>query len=70
MQKSSHSVHILAQLQKISLSEQILADYINRARPCQDQTDSGLGPLDETFWQSGFEVIEGFLEELKSLVQR
>jgi oligoendopeptidase F len=29
---------------------------------------SGLGPLDETFWQSGFEVLEGFLDELKSLV--
>ena len=28
--------------------------------------DSGLGPLDEKFWQSGFEVIEGFLAELKS----
>jgi oligoendopeptidase F len=29
---------------------------------------SGLGPLDETFWQNGFEVISGFLAELKTLV--
>ncbi|MDR2935633.1 MAG: M3 family oligoendopeptidase [Candidatus Adiutrix sp.] len=28
---------------------------------------SNLGPLDETFWRGGFEVIEGFLEELKDL---
>ena len=30
--------------------------------------ESGLGPLDETFWRSGFEVIESFLGELKTLV--
>ena len=29
---------------------------------------SGLGPLDDAFWQNGFEVIEGFLDELKTLV--
>ena len=30
--------------------------------------ESGLGPLDKNFWQGGFEVIEGFLEELKRLL--
>jgi len=29
---------------------------------------SGLGPLDESFWQGGFEVIDGFLAELGTLV--
>ncbi|MDR2725350.1 MAG: M3 family oligoendopeptidase [Candidatus Adiutrix sp.] len=29
---------------------------------------SGLGPLDENFWQGGFEVIDGFLAELRALV--
>ena len=28
-------------------------------------TESGLGPLDENFWRGGFEVIAGFLTELK-----
>ena len=48
-----------------------LTDLLSRggsAAPEKILADSGLGPLDETFWQSGFEVIEGFLEELKSLV--
>jgi len=31
---------------------------------------SGLGPLDDSFWQGGFEVIEGFLAELRALVEK
>jgi len=48
-----------------------LTDLLSRGGSAAPETilaDSGLGPLDETFWQGGFEVIEGFLEELKGLV--
>ncbi|KXS55638.1 MAG: hypothetical protein AMR96_07170 [Candidatus Adiutrix intracellularis] len=35
------------------------------AAPADIIATSGLGPLDEEFWQKGFEVIESLLQELK-----
>jgi oligoendopeptidase F len=48
-----------------------LLDLLSRGgseAPEKILAESHLGPLDETFWQSGFEVIEGFLSELRTLV--